>query len=392
METLDQTLKKYWTSRHLKGVNHRSDEILASLAKQVLANVYLTERQANLAVKIFRENSDNFNISENLLKTPLWEKSFRIIDRYKYIHLVKNSSSDHFSLEIGFNHSTFLSKKLDDLRKSKLKGSLTKIKNNVWQIPYTETDLFHLVEFVKNQNFEISSEITDAYEKISGFFSAPDDYKIFIDRNAPEHLKNLVTAEVGEITNSNILLEDRKIAYQYEIFDSFFEKKLEKLLSEKISLRHNPTIYVSPAKHGLEEIFNSLKELQRLPALVIFDNSPEKSMKNLEILEKSLSLSNLDSNVGIYFRQDSTPTGKPFNEKIAQLGYNKPLNNYTEVVGITNHKIPKFLLKMRWQPKSVIVLSQVLGSNRVNVLTEYCDLVINYQDKKPLKATVEEIV
>ena len=109
-------------------------------------------------------------------------------------------------------------------------------------------------------------------------------------------------------------------------------------------------------------------------------------------MSSALEQNNLTTNVGIYFRHDNTEIGKPFNEFVAQKTYNKPLNNLTEIVGITNQKIPKFLLKSKWQPKSVIILCQTLGSNRVNLYTEYCDLVIYYQDKKPFKSSIEEIV
>jgi hypothetical protein len=101
---------------------------------------------------------------------------------------------------------------------------------------------------------------------------------------------------------------------------------------------------------------------------------------------------NINEGVGIYFRHNNDQNGKPFNEQISQFQYNQPLNNNTVIAGITNLKIPKFLLKLKWQPKSVLVLAQVLGSNRVKLLTDYCDLVIHYQDKKPLKEAIEEIV
>jgi menaquinone-dependent protoporphyrinogen IX oxidase len=125
---------------------------------------------------------------------------------------------------------------------------------------------------------------------------------------------------------------------------------------------------------------------------VIFDSTPGKSEKNLEILRNALIENNINTGVGIYFRHDNDTNGKPFNEQISQFEYNQPLNNNTTVAGITNLKIPKFLLKLKWQPKSVLVLAQVLNSNRVKLLTNYCDLVIHYQDKKPLKEAIEEIV
>jgi hypothetical protein len=391
MTSIDNFLKEYTVTRTLKPINHRDDEILASLSKQMAANIYVTERQADLAIKIIGENIKHLLQLSEIIKNPKWDNSFRIIQRFKYLHLVKNTNPDRFFIEIGFNHTKTFTKKLDEL-KNKLSTPLTRIKNNVWQIPYSELDLYHLVELVKSQNFEISPEILEAHREIFEILKQENKDKIYIDIDTSENLKNRVSVEVGEIINTNILLEDRKIGYQYEIFDSFFQKKSEKNLIEKIATRTGPQIFISSKTHELNDVVSSLQELNRFPMLVIFDSLPEKSEKNLKILRNSLIENNVNEGVGIYFRHNNDQNGKPFNEQISQFQYNQPLNNNTVIAGITNLKIPKFLLKLKWQPKSVLVLAQVLGSNRVKLLTDYCDLVIHYQDKKPLKEAIEEIV
>ena len=391
MTSIDHFLKEYTDTRTLKSINHRDDEILASLSKQMAANIYVTERQADLAIKIIGENIKHLLQLSEIIKNPKWDNSFRIIQRFKYLHLVKNTNPDRFFIEIGFNHTKTFTKKLDEL-KNKLSTPLVRIKNNVWQIPYSELDLHHLVELVKSQNFEISPEILEAHREIFEILKQENKDKIYIDIDASENLKNRVSSEVGEIVNTNILLEDRKIGYQYEIFHSFFQKKSEKNLIEKIATRTGPQIFISSKTHELNDVVSSLQELNRFPMLVIFDSLPEKSEKNLKILRNSLIENNVNEGVGIYFRHNNDQNGKPFNEQISQFQYNQPLNNNTVIAGITNLKIPKFLLKLKWQPKSVLVLAQVLGSNRVKLLTDYCDLVIHYQDKKPLKEAIEEIV
>ena len=346
MTSIDHFLKEYTDTRTLKSINHRDDEILASLSKQMAANIYVTERQADLAIKIIGENIKHLHQLSEIIKKPNWSESFRIIQRFKYLHLVKN----------------------------------------------TNPDRFFIVELVKSQNFEISPEILEAHREIFEILKQENKDKIYIDIDASENLKNRVSSEVGEIVNTNILLEDRKIGYQYEIFHSFFQKKSEKNLIEKIATRTGPQIFISSKTHELNDVVSSLQELNRFPMLVIFDSLPEKSEKNLKILRNSLIENNVNEGVGIYFRHNNDQNGKPFNEQISQFQYNQPLNNNTVIAGITNLKIPKFLLKLKWQPKSVLVLAQVLGSNRVKLLTDYCDLVIHYQDKKPLKEAIEEIV
>lgn len=392
MNTIDQTIKEYSQKRSLRDTNQRNDEILNSLSKQLNANVYLTQRQADLALKILNENRTHFSITDDILENPVWEKQFRIIEIFKYLHLVKPQGQDRYFLEIGFNHNKTLTKQLDELRKKSLLNPLLRIKNNVWQVIYTEKDLYSLVRLVARYDFDISPEILEAYQEISEILKNSKQEQIHIDLNCQEYLKNSVVNEIGNLEKTNILLEDRKIRFQYQIFDSFFQKKTDCTLEEKIALRKEQKIYIPPSEISLSEIIGALQKLQRLPLLIIFDNHHEKSMKILENLHRAVTDNNINDPIGIYFRHNNDENGKPFNELVNQMAYNQPLNNNTAIVGITNLKIPKFLLKMKWMPKSVIVMSSVFSANRVNLYTQSCDLVIFHQDKKPLRETVEEIV
>ena len=94
MTSIDHFLKEYTDTRTLKSINHRDDEILASLSKQMAANIYVTERQADLAIKIIGENIKHLHQLSEIIKKPNWSESFRVIQRFKYLHLVKNSNPD----------------------------------------------------------------------------------------------------------------------------------------------------------------------------------------------------------------------------------------------------------------------------------------------------------
>jgi hypothetical protein len=389
---IDQILNEYSQKRTLREINRRNDEILNSLSKQIAYNVYLTQRQADLALKIFKDNHQHFPTLHGLLENPVWSREFRTIEYFKYLHLIKPPTQDRYLLELGFNHNKSLSKKLDELKKRSLTNPLIRIKNNVWQIVYCEKDLHSLVNLVSGHNFDISPEILEVYQEIDNILKTPNHDQIYIDVNGSEYLKNSVLNDIGTLDKTNILLEDRKIKFQYEIFDSFFQKTPAVSLEEKIAVRTDSQVYISPTNFSLTEIVSALQKLQRFPALIVFDNNAEKSMKILEKLNTALTVNNITDPVGIYFRHDNDKEGKPLNEMVSQMAYNKPLNNNTAIVGITNWKIPKFLLKMQWRPRSVIVMSSVFGSNRVNLYTKSCDLVIFHQDKKPLTEAMKEIV
>jgi hypothetical protein len=111
--------------------------------------------------------------------------------------------------------------------------------------------------------------------------------------------------------------------------------------------------------------------------------------KNMVILDSALKENNVNSDVGMYFRMDNQGLGKDFNQLIATNKYNTQLNNDTAIVGIQAGKIPKFLLKSKWTPMSVVVLDTI-RNNKSMVYANCCDLVISYSNTKPvldLKAT-----
>ena len=110
----------------------------------------------------------------------------------------------------------------------------------------------------------------------------------------------------------------------------------------------------------------------------------KECLQNLKKLEKSLKNSGLD-NIGIYFRFDSgSDNNKEFNSLISQLDYNSKLNQQTQVAGIANNKLPKFMLKNGWYPSSVISFSNNFKSNKTSVYCNSVDLIVYYNDKRPL--------
>ena len=76
MTSIDNFLKEYTSNRTLKSINLRSDEILSSLSNQLTTNVYVTERQANLVVKIISENIKHFSQLTEIIKNPIWAHCF----------------------------------------------------------------------------------------------------------------------------------------------------------------------------------------------------------------------------------------------------------------------------------------------------------------------------
>ena len=154
-------------------------------------------------------------------------------------------------------------------------------------------------------------------------------------------------------------------------------------LSEYIANRSKTRLWVDLTQHSLLDIFSSLKDLKRLPVLIVFENwNDEKSLNHLKILDDSLEKSGLDQQVGIYFSLPSTDIGKQFNQLIKDKQYNHPLDLNTQVAVVQSGKIPKFFLKNAWQPMSVIALDTKMGlrHGKTSVYSNCCDLIIEWTE------------
>jgi hypothetical protein len=196
-------------------------------------------------------------------------------------------------------------------------------------------------------------------------------------------LEAALVNEVGSISEDNlVLLNDRRQKFQYSIF----QKNPEISLKNSLANRPGTRVWIDSTQTSLDNIINALRELDRLPLLVIFNGHESKEcLQNLKKLEISLKNGGVDHAAGIYFRFDNiSEHNKNFNNLISQLGYNAQLHDNTLVAGIANNKLPKFLLMSKWYPKSVISFSNNFKSNKTSIYCDAVDLIVYYNDKRPL--------
>lgn len=391
VKTVDYLLLE--VSSHISQVKSEiaviDQRILQSLAKQLGQGNFLTENQANLLVKLLKENLNlvkEVDIdAENVISKACWSQNFRVIEKIRRIFLRDNNEN---RISIQFTYDKRLKNKLSDLSK-KIDGSLTIVGSKEYEILYTEKNIFALInEFVKD-GFVIDEKITKFYQEISEILkTGKDHYNVFSLKD--EKFKKIVETQVGEINSLNLLkLHDNKFRYGYQIS----EKITEISLISAIAQRKRPKLFISSAKTNFEELISCLKILDRFPLMIIFDGRDAKTDKHsLEMLENTINTGLVNNKVGIYFRYDKENNGLAFNHAIAQLEYNKWLDSTTSIVGISNNKIPKFMIKNGWKPKSIISLTNNFRNNKSSVYFSDVDLVIFYGLKQPIHGSVDAVM
>lgn len=360
-------------------ISNRNKKVLISLAKQLAVGQFLTENQSTLLIKIFKENKDSIPSPYNeVIDYPTWSRPFRVLEQFRRISLTKDQDC---RLLVEFTYNKRLRQLVTDLSKQ-LEGQLLALNSKQYSVPLTEKNLHLVVTALKNQGFEIDHILMEFYGEISEILKTTNtQFNVF--SLTDKKLEAAIVNEVGSISEDNlILLNDRHQQFQYSIF----QKNPEISLKNALANRPSTKVWIDSNQTSLDSVVEALGELNRLPLLVIFNGHESKEcLKNLEKLAISLKNYGINSDVGIYFRFDNiSEHNKNFNNLISQLGYNSQLNDTTLTAGIANNKLPKFFLKSKWYPKSVISFSNNFKSNKTSVYCNAVDLIVYYNDKRPL--------
>jgi uncharacterized metal-binding protein len=367
-------------------VSRRDLKVLSSLATSVCLPSFITENQARLMCKILDTNLNQFSVVDNTLEDILilnsWSKGFRVIEQVRKIYLDKTDPM----IVVEFTHNLAIRKALQNSKFDSFDMiayvKSTDGKKTLYAL--TEKNIFELVEILRPFKFDIDEKILNFYEIIRNFQISKIKQDFTFEGNLTTPLKKGLEAELGSLDNvSEAMIHDRKIRYQY--FSQKYEKNPKKPenLKETIIFRSQPKVWIDSKKFALEEIFAELKNLNRLPVLVVFDSfNDDACVKNIEIFSKSLEKNEIFENIGIYFRLENNEHGKNFNDFIKAKNYNAQLTDSTVIAGVQTGKLPKFFLKdCNWSPKSVIVLGTNLRHSKTAVYANRCDLILSYAEK-----------
>ena len=388
MNTIDQFLLNLFDKHEAAlatTMPKRSFNILSSLKRTVESPLFVTENQSNLLLKILRENSTHISKIvedfDNQIKAPTWSKPFRPIERVKKF-FISTSNSDFPVLVIESSFSASLRKLL--LNNSKNISNLIQVLNGkLYHAELNEQNIVFLVDLLDKLEFEIDEKIIEHYNIIKSWNFEEISQKFIMENMPNQKFYDHIVADLGRdnLIDRHIVV-DRSMRYQYRI-----PKQLGPYnsLVERIANRESTKIWIGRSQHTLHELFLALKQLQRLPALVVFDTwESKRSTLELKNLIKSMADSGISGPVGIYFRLSNDDAGKEFNQLISTHNLNAELNKDAIIAGVQSGKIPKFFIKNEWKPMSIISIGNTLKHSKTAIYANKCDLVISYTDFEPM--------
>lgn len=362
----------------------RDSRVLRSLATAANSHYFITENQSKLVLKLFKENvlalQTVWHDMSDTMIDPTWSRSFRQVEEYKKLQLSKNIDGDAV-LSINFSYSANVRKVLQ-INSNKIDGFVQVHPAKGYTATLTEHNIVLLVDLLSPLQFEIDEDILNYANIIKSWERSEVEGRFDISNISNQNFQKSITGELGiETTIDHLIIKDRSFRYQYT-FDNKEEKPAT--LAGDLAYRDTSKVWVDSAVYSLKQVISSLIALRRAPILIIFPNWDSDTVyKNMMVLDSALKENNVHDSVGMYFRLDNQGVGREFNQLISNNKYNAQLDADTVVVGIQASKIPKFLLKNKWTPMSVIVLDSI-RNNKSMVYANCCDLIVSYTNIKPV--------
>jgi len=367
--------------------------ILKNLVRMIQMPAFITESQGRLLIKILQENMEALHFIGSALipslKNPSWSKSFKTVEIVKQISIIKNSAGESFiDIECSFNKE--IKKSLTTITRNIEGSAFTVTLGRRTSFLLTEKNLYNIVKEFDKHDFDKSEQVIKLYNDVCSLDLSGTKSSLDIHKTANVKLKNRLVKNIGVIDSSNmLLLEDRKIEFQYTVKGNLDDGSL----ANKIAKRTNNKIFINSSEYTLLDVAQAIRQLRKMPALCIFDEyDAGASIKNLKIVKTVVDTVDPTINVGAYFRFNNSGDGEQFNKLVSEYGFNKQLDNNNRVSIIANGKIPKFFLKSDWYPKTVISFSNHFRNNKTSVYCNSCDLIVYYTSSQPMIGTVDVIV
>ena len=377
----------------------RDKKLIIDIAKKVYKGYALTDRQYEVVKRIlinryasqFKARNIDIQNSANQLRKPI-----RVLDRTRYIRI--EDGSDYLDpiwagytpkkvVVVRFPFNMILTKLIQDTRKL-FPDLITRFYNqrlkDKYLFPFNERVIYKLIGRFKGRMTEVDPILLDIYNKIDVMQKNPDNHIPGIYKNKFSNISQQVTEKYrklfGEPNTENLFkFWDRRDHMGIKKVD---EQDLQEscknltVLSKKIIKRTQPFINIDTTKWQLEQVVETLLELDRFPLLVVL---PHNDFKSLELLREIHSLlknvvASEDVSV-MHRRKNLTDSGKDYNDYIHEQKINNALANNTKIVYITNKKVPKPLVKSDWRPSTVICMDDSRSYTKVDSFIHEFDLV-----------------
>lgn len=210
-------------------------KVLASMSAATQSGRALTDRQAELAVKIiqkYRKQLEKLDIDVRPIESPQFRLGIRTIDRRRLLYVENNS------IVVKFPYETTLIDDIRDLSKISQGTWQFDSSNKAWRLAITETNVVAANGFAINHQFNIDDEFKTYLKSVTDCEETPYEIKLIKTdngltiQNAPNSLTEAIDNYCGFDYSNIDLLVDNSSIYGYTVDD-----KIQHDISTKYSPR-----------------------------------------------------------------------------------------------------------------------------------------------------------
>jgi len=384
----------------------RDKKILQSIGSKTFKGIGLTDKQLAVIKKIlltnyiqqFSDRGIDLVASLEQLRGPLREldrSTFIKIKKVKDIpELTQVYNQGNFGKELKvivlrFPFNMSYARLINDIKKKFRFDDRYFNYDNHYLFPYEEKYVYHLIYKFKDKIKDIDPELLEVYKKLCEINEHPDqhipgiyDYQI---RNVPAEYVNFLHNNIGVPNKDNLYLyQDRRQALALEFMDSSaVQESLKKIdiLSQKIASRNTFIVNINKTKWTLDQVIGSLNQLARFPLLVVLNE--KVALENYHEIYSRLKLMFPSSEHSVMFRLPNQGSKNiEFNQRVSEDCTNNSVDKNTKIVYISHRRVPKPLIKSKWQAQAVISLRSEREHNQVQNFLQQYDLIIQYDNEE----------
>jgi len=408
-------------SANKKILTDPDQKLFYSLHRQSMKGMGLTERQHELLKLKLLEYSEwlearypDFREDLDHLRHP-----YRIIDRTRTIKVIEREVPVFGGLikaqmmAIRFPFSNKMIKHIDFI-KSVQDKKMYDNKTKTHFVKLNERNALDIITHFKDLEFDIEPQLLEYYDEVCQIQSNSDthcpgvyDYQL---RNVHPRVVEYAHEKFGEPGPHNLhLYRDAAGILGLSHFDLKASRENDAKLtqvSQNILLRTTNLCFASSKIYGLDQIFESIHELDRYPLLISMpvlsrhesvsfyqangiDHvlGPGESVPDIVILAKLhtyLESYVKNSEMAVLYRKDKRSIDDcEFNNYVTRHELNNLPTKDTKVIFLHQQKrIPKPLLESSWRPRTVLMLRASISTNRtITVFRESADLNLTYSDE-----------
>lgn len=260
-------------------------QILSSMSGATLEGKSLTDKQAELAVKIilkYRKQLEKLDIDVGPVETPKFRLGIRQIDRRRLL-LVEN---DHIVLR--FPYDVKLISDIRDLAKISQGSWQFQSDSRAWKLALTETNVVAAHGFATNNNFEIDLNFNQYLDAVLEVEKQPYQIQLTLN-NGNIQITNAHNSLIESVSNwckldqSNIdLLVDHSSIYGYTVSTEIIDNITNKYNARICNLMLSKDSKFTPNSDYLvyKDVIEYVKVSQRYPIYVYEPDLSERLLNN----------------------------------------------------------------------------------------------------------------